>query len=170
MSHHDRPNLVYLHPADLGRWIQPYGHAVHTPNLQRLAEQGVTFRNAFCTSPSRAALLTGCYPVQNGMTCLTHHGGLLRDPRQHLVHTLKAAGYTTALLGHQHVHPRLSRFDAEGRELTPDAPNWRRCRPISPPGCGPGWSASRIRRCRAASIRHQASAPNCRGTRPSARR
>ncbi len=117
------PNIVYLHPADIGRHVEPYGYAVRTPNMQRIAERGVTFRNAFCTSPScspsRAALLTGQYPVQNGMIALTHQGCLLNDYRKHMVHTLKAAGYTTLLAGHQHIHPRLSQFDAAGREITP---------------------------------------------------
>jgi N-sulfoglucosamine sulfohydrolase len=66
----NRPNILYLHPADIGRWVQPYGYPVRTPHLQQIAERGVTFRNAFATSPScspsRAALLTGQYPVQNG--------------------------------------------------------------------------------------------------------
>lgn len=118
-----RANILYLHPADIGRWVQPYGYPVRTPHLQQLAERGVTFRNAFATSPScspsRAALLTGQYPVQNGMLCLTHHGCLLRDYRRHLLHTLKAAGYFTLLAGHQHIHPRLSQFTEDGRELSP---------------------------------------------------
>jgi len=58
-----RPNILYLHSHDTGRYIQPYGHAVPTPNMQKLAEEGVLFRKAFCAgptcSPSRAALLTG---------------------------------------------------------------------------------------------------------------
>jgi len=58
-----RPNILYLHSHDTGQYIQPYGHPVPTPNLQRFAEQGVTFRNAFCANPtcsaSRAALVTG---------------------------------------------------------------------------------------------------------------
>jgi len=118
-----RPNIIYLHPADIGTYVEPYGYPVSTPNMQRIAERGVTFRNAFCTSPScspsRAALLTGQYPVQNGMIALTHHACLLNDYRKHMVHTLKAAGYTTLLAGHQHVHPLLSQFDEDGREITP---------------------------------------------------
>lgn len=100
-------NILYLHSHDTGRYIQPYGYAVETPNLQRFAEQGVLFRNAFCAgptcSPSRAALLTGQYPHQNGMTALAHHGGRLKDPSRHLAHYLKRQGYATALSGTQHV-------------------------------------------------------------------
>ena len=73
-----RPNILYLHSHDTGRHIQPYGHAVATPNLQRLAEQGVLFRQAFCAAPtcsaSRAALLFGQGPHSAGMLGLTNRG------------------------------------------------------------------------------------------------
>jgi len=46
------PNIVYLHSRDTGRYIQPYGYAVETPNMQRFAEEGVLFRNAFCAAPT----------------------------------------------------------------------------------------------------------------------
>src|SRR5262245_10960251 len=101
-----RPNILYLHSHDTGRYIQPYGHAVATPRLQRLAEQGVLFRQAFSAaptcSPSRAALLTGQAPHSAGMLGLAHRGFALNDYRQHLVHRLRAAGYHTALFGMQH--------------------------------------------------------------------
>ena len=104
MSH---PNILYIHSHDTGRYIQPFGHAMPTPNFQRLAEQGVLFRQAFCAnptcSPSRAALLTGQWPHSCGMLGLAHRGFRLNDYSHHLVHTLKKAGYTTALSGFQHV-------------------------------------------------------------------
>ncbi|MGA2163398.1 MAG: hypothetical protein ABSH36_02895 [Solirubrobacteraceae bacterium] len=34
------PNILYLHSHDTGRYVQPYGHPVPTPNIQRLADQG----------------------------------------------------------------------------------------------------------------------------------
>ena len=101
------PNILYVHTHDIGRYVQPYGYAVPTPNLQRLAEEGVLFRQAYCANPtcsaSRAALLTGMYPHNNGMTGLAHRGWALNDYSQHIVHTLRAAGYTTVLSGVQHV-------------------------------------------------------------------
>ena len=54
-----RPNIVYLHSHDTGRHIQPYGHQVPTPNIQRLADQGLLFRQAFCR---RAGLLAAAAP------------------------------------------------------------------------------------------------------------
>ncbi|MBI1293622.1 sulfatase-like hydrolase/transferase [bacterium] len=102
-----QPNIVYLHSHDTGRFIQPYGHAVATPNLQRLAEDGVLFRQAFCAaptcSPSRAALLTGQSAHSSGMLGLAHRGFSLNDYSQHLIHTLHAVGYTSVLGGMQHV-------------------------------------------------------------------
>lgn len=102
-----RPNILYLHSHDTGRFIQPYGHAVATPNLQRLATEGVLFRQAFTVnptcSPSRACLLTGQCAHRNGMLGLAHRGFALNDYRQHLIHTLHAQGYTSALAGVQHI-------------------------------------------------------------------
>ncbi|MBT7166430.1 MAG: sulfatase-like hydrolase/transferase, partial [Victivallales bacterium] len=96
------PNILYIHSHDTGRYIQPYGHAVATPNLQRLAEQGVLFRQAFTInptcSPSRACLLSGECAHSNGMLGLAHRGFSM-NYEHHIVNTLKAQGYTTALAG-----------------------------------------------------------------------
>jgi N-sulfoglucosamine sulfohydrolase len=100
-------NVLYLHSHDTGRYVQPYGYAVPTPNIQRAADEGVLFRQAFCAaatcSGSRAALLTGQTPHVNGMMGLAHRGWSLRDPRRALPHVLRAAGYHCALVGEQHV-------------------------------------------------------------------
>ena len=100
-------NILYIHSHDTGRGIQPYSPHVATPNLQRLADQGVLFRQAFCTSPTcspgRAGLLTGQYPHQCGQWGLSNLGYPLEHPERHWVTTLKKAGYHTALLGVQHV-------------------------------------------------------------------
>jgi arylsulfatase A-like enzyme len=100
-------NVLYLNSHDTGRYVQPYGHAIPTPNIQWLADQGVMFRNAFCAAPScsgsRAALLTGSYCHNNGMMGLAHRGFRLNDYDQHIVHTLSEAGYHTELIGEQHV-------------------------------------------------------------------
>jgi arylsulfatase A-like enzyme len=102
-----RPNILYLHSHDTGRYIQPYGHAVSTPHLQRLAAEGVLFRQSFCCnptcSPSRAGLLTGMVPHSNGMTGLAHRGWRLNDYNQHILHTLRRVGYTSVLFGTQHI-------------------------------------------------------------------
>ena len=102
-----RPNILYLHSHDTGQHIQPYGYAVSTPNLQKLAEEGVLFRKSFTVSPtcspSRSALLTGMYPHNNGMTGLAHRGWSLADYNRHLLHLLRQEGYYSALIGTQHI-------------------------------------------------------------------
>src|SRR3954466_5943664 len=101
------PNIVYIHSHDSGRYLQPYGHAVPTPNLQRLASQGILFRQAFSVaptcSPSRASLLTGQCAHRNGMLGLAHRGFSLNDYQKHIIHTLKRAGYKSVLAGLQHI-------------------------------------------------------------------
>ncbi len=101
------PNILYLHSHDTGRYVQPYGHQVLMPNVQALADQGVVFRQAFCAAPtcsaSRACLLTGQYSQTNGMMGLAHRGWSLRDYSHHIVHTLHDAGYSSVLVGEQHI-------------------------------------------------------------------
>lgn len=101
------PNLIYIHSHDTGRYIQPYGYAVPTPSLQKLAEEGILFRQAHSAaptcSPSRAALLTGQSAHNSGMLGLAHRGFVLCDYSQMLSHVLRAAGYHTILAGGQHV-------------------------------------------------------------------
>lgn len=99
-------NIVYLHAHDAGRWIQPYGYPVETPNLMRFAKESVLFRKAFCTTPtcapSRVALSSSQYPHQQGMYGLPHQGWKYADLSQHWVQLLGSWGYETALAGVQH--------------------------------------------------------------------
>ncbi len=106
-----RPHILYLHSHDTGRYISPYGFKMPTPHMQQFAEAGVVFRQAYnaapTCSPSRAALLTGSSPHSCGQLGLTNRGFNLRDPHKHLCHTLKQAGYRTALFGVTHVHENV---------------------------------------------------------------
>ena len=90
------PNILYIHSHDTGRYVQPYGYAVPTPNIQLLADQGVLFREAFCAMPtcsgSRACLLTGQGGAGNGMLGLAHRGWRLNDYGHHLVHHAARGG------------------------------------------------------------------------------
>jgi N-sulfoglucosamine sulfohydrolase len=112
-----RPNILYLHSHDTGRYIQPYGHDVPAPNLQKLAGQGLLFRHAFdaapTCSPSRASLLTGECPHNSGMLGLAHRGFRLNDYRRHILHTLRPQGYESALIGIQHIaqDPKVIGYD-----------------------------------------------------------
>ena len=110
-------NIIYIHSHDTGRYIQPHGYGVSTPNLQQMAEEGLMFRQAFCVSPtcspSRASLLTGEYPHSNGQFGLVNRGFNLPDTDKHIVAFLKNLGYYTALFGFQHVReePKTISYD-----------------------------------------------------------
>ena len=126
------PNILYLNSHDTGRYVQPYGHAIDTPTLQRFAESGVLFRHAFCAaptcSPSRAALLTGQASHSAGMMGLAHRGWSLDDYDQHLANVLRHTGYRTAQVGIQHVAKEASTvgydevLDVESRRVEHVAP------------------------------------------------
>jgi arylsulfatase A-like enzyme len=99
-------NIVYIHTHDTGRYIQPYGYNIPTPNLMKLAQEGVLFRNVYSgaptCSPSRSALMTGMAAHSCGMIGLAHRGFRLNDYSQHLVQFLNSNGYDTTLCGVQH--------------------------------------------------------------------
>src|SRR3954452_18530884 len=107
MANSAPPNILYIHSHDTGRYVQPYGYQVPTPNIQLLADQGVVFRKAFCAAPtcsgSRASLLTGQYCHNNGMLGRAHRGWSLNDYGEHLIHALRPAGYHSLLIGEQHI-------------------------------------------------------------------
>jgi len=67
----ERPNILWLVTEDMGAYIPPFGDStVVTPNLSKLAKQGVIYPNLYSTSgvcaPSRAAIATGMYPSSIG--------------------------------------------------------------------------------------------------------
>jgi len=104
-----RPNVVLVHCHDLGQHLGCYGADVESPNLDRLAADGVRMANSFCTaphcSPSRSSMMTGAYPHENGLMGLAHMGWELDDDWLTLPKRLRQAGYTTHLLGFQHEVP-----------------------------------------------------------------
>ena len=66
-----QPNIVWLSVEDMSPWIGPYGDTtVPTPNLDRLAAEGVVYDNAFATSPvcapARSSLITGMFCTRIG--------------------------------------------------------------------------------------------------------
>ncbi len=99
-------NIIYINTHDSGRILSPYGYDVPTDSLKAFAGDAVTFTNAYCAaptcSPSRAALLTGTYPHQNGMLGLAQRGFGINDHEKHMANFLKNHGYKTVLCGIQH--------------------------------------------------------------------
>ncbi len=138
-------NIVYMHSHDSGRYLGHYGKRIPTPNLDRLATEGTLFRRAFSAaptcSPSRAALLTGCYPHQNGMLGLAHLGFSLNDYHQHIAHVLRTVGYTSVLAGLQHIaqDPSVIGYDqvrkprtTHAADVAPNAVEYLRSKPKQP--------------------------------------
>ena len=110
-----RSNLLLIYVDDLGYGdLGSYGHPVlQTPNLDRLAEQGVRLTNYYAPSalcsPSRAALLTGRHPYRTGIQSWIPAGtGIyLRIRELTLAELLRAEGYGTALVGKWHLNSDL---------------------------------------------------------------
>jgi arylsulfatase A-like enzyme len=105
----ERPNILLIHAHDLGRFLHCYGiRTVHTPQLDRLAAEGVLFERSFATapqcSPSRASLFTGRYPHCTGVLGLVHppFNWELHPDERHLGQILRQAGYRTAGVGPLH--------------------------------------------------------------------
>ena len=115
------PNIVFI-LSDDHRWdfLSCMGHPfVETPGLDRLAEQGILFSNAFVTtslcSPSRASFLTGQYARTHGVqNNLTHW----RDENVTFLELLKKAGYDTAFIGKWHMPGRLPHLRGVDRFIT----------------------------------------------------
>ena len=102
-------NIIYMHTHDSGRYISPYGYQIPTPALMKFAKEATLFRHCYCAgptcSPSRAGLLTGYTPHENGMQGLASRGWQLNNYEHHLANYLGKNGYHTALCGIQHEAP-----------------------------------------------------------------
>ncbi len=119
----DRPNILLIVSEDNGPELGCYGEPfVKTPVLDGLAEGGVRFERAFVPqagcSQSRAALLTGLYPHQNGQIGLaTWKFRMYREDTPNIVRCLKQAGYRTGIIGKLHINPN-SAFPFDMHEIS----------------------------------------------------
>ena len=129
----EKPNIIVILADDLGYGdLGCYGHpSIRTPNLDRLAAEGMRFTDFYvaaevCT-PSRAALLTGRYPIRSGMchdkfrVLRNVSTGHLPDAEVTLAELLKGRGYATGYVGKWHLgvwsnnaagHPKNHGFDS----------------------------------------------------------
>ncbi len=106
-----QPNIVFIYADDLGYGeLGAYGATeIKTPNLDKLANNGVKFTNGYATSatctPSRYALLTGKYPWRNkNAKILPGTAPLIIDTAQATIpKMLKAQGYHTGIVGKWHL-------------------------------------------------------------------
>ena len=107
------PNILFifadqLRSMELGCYG---GDQVPTPNMDRLAAEGVRFTHAFSTSPVcspyRAMLMTGNFPMKNGMLFNDH---FLRNPTPYFAEICRDAGYRTGYIGKWHL-------DGRGRDV-----------------------------------------------------
>jgi len=108
------PNIVLIMADDMGYSdISCYGGEIQTPNLDKLASNGIRFTQFYNTArccPTRASLLTGLYPHQTGMGWMTvrdlgteGYRGDLNTRCVTIAEVLKQAGYGTYLSGKWHV-------------------------------------------------------------------
>ncbi len=114
-----RPNILLIYVDDLGYGdLGSFGHPViQTPNIDRLASEGMTLTNYYAPSalcsPSRAGLLTGRIPYRTGIKSWIPEGTdiYLHDEEITLAEVLKSAGYATAIVGKWHLNSDLGSKD-----------------------------------------------------------
>lgn len=107
----NKPNIVIFFADDMGYGdISCYGATQYkTPNLDKLANQGIRFSNFYVShaicSASRAALLTGCYANRVGIHgALNPHAKIGLNPNEETIaELLKEQGYSTAAIGKWHL-------------------------------------------------------------------
>jgi arylsulfatase A-like enzyme len=124
-----RPNILFIFTDDHAvQSISAYGSKINsTPNIDRIAEDGVVFERCFCCNsicaPSRAAVLTGKHSHVNGqMTNMSVFDGSQPTFPKYL----RDAGYQTALIGKWHLQSEPTGFDhwqilqGQGHYYNPD--------------------------------------------------
>jgi arylsulfatase A-like enzyme len=157
----ERPNILFLMTDQhRGDTLGAAGHpCVQTPNLDRIAREGVQFRCAYTSTPSctpaRAGLLTGLSPWNHGML---GYNRVALHYRHELPQMLRDAGYQTTGIGKMHYHPQRNLhgfhqtlLDESGRVESPDFVSdyrqwFRRVAPdLDPDATGIGWNDHRAK-------------------------
>ena len=124
-----RPNIIFIFSDDHApHAISAYGSRVNkTPNIDRLANDGLLFRNNFCGNalcgPSRATILTGLHSHANGFM---RNGNVFDGDQATFPKLLQKVGYQTALIGKWHLSSDPQGFDkwmvfpGQGNYYNPD--------------------------------------------------
>lgn len=109
-----RPNIIFVFTDDhAAHAIGAYGSNINqTPHIDRLAREGMLFRNCFCTNsicaPSRAVVLTGKHSHVNGVR---RNGDRFDGSQPTFPQLLRQAGYQTAVVGKWHLRSEPTGFD-----------------------------------------------------------
>jgi len=122
-----RPNIVIMFVDDMGfSDIGCYGGEIDTPNLNKLAKNGVRFSQFYNTArccPARASLLTGLYPHQAGVGMMVYRNygegyqGNINNKCVTFAEVLKSSGYQTMMVGKWHAgHEPYARPEVRGFE------------------------------------------------------
>ena len=117
-----KPNIILFITHDQGQFLGCYSspqtpNSLETPNLDKIAKNGIRFTNYFCTapqcSPSRGSIQTSLYPHQNGLMGLVDRGWSLPKEFKTMPMYLKELGYSTHLIGlnHESRYPSNLGFD-----------------------------------------------------------
>jgi uncharacterized sulfatase len=111
------PNILFIMSDDhtsqaFGIYNSRLATLDPTPNLDRMAKEGIIFDNVFCNNaictPSRASIITGQYPQTNGVLDLT---GSIPAESQYLPEEIRKLGYQTAMIGKWHLKEEPAAFD-----------------------------------------------------------
>ncbi len=129
-----KPNVLFIMTDDLNCDLGSYGHPlVQSPNIDRLADEGVLFENAYCNypicGPSRASFMTGLYPEQNGVTVLRRMFRNYIPDAVTMSQHFMANGYTAARVGKIYHYDNPKGIGTDGHD---DPASWNT--KISPRG------------------------------------
>ncbi len=130
-----RPNVLFIMADDLNNCLGCYGHPrVQSPNIDRLARQGVRFERAYCQfplcGPSRNSLLAGLYPNSTG---IVKNAEIFRQTIPHhqsLPHAFRSAGYFAARIGKLYHYNVPNSIGTNGHD---DPASWEL--ELNPAGC-----------------------------------